>query len=181
MPQNLLLLLSRFSRVQLCGTPQMADHQALSFLGFSRQEHWSGLPFPSPMYESEKISEVTQSYPTISNPNDDAVKVLHSVCQQIWKTQQWPQDWKRLVFISISKKNNAKEYSNSCTIALISHTRKVMSKFSKQGFNSTWNMHFQMFMLDLEKEGEPDIKLPTSIGSSKKWECSRKTWLTLLS
>ena len=51
---------------------------------------------------------------------DDAVKVLHSICQQIWKTQQWPQDWKRSVFIPISKKGNAKECSNCCTIALIS-------------------------------------------------------------
>ena len=52
---------------------------------------------------------------------DDAVKVLHSVCQQIWKTQQWPQDWKRLVFIPVPKKGNAKECSNHCTIILISH------------------------------------------------------------
>ena len=59
---------------------------------------------------------------------DDAVKVLHSVCQQIWKTQQWPQDWKRSVFISIPKKGNAKECSNYCTIALISHSSKVMLK-----------------------------------------------------
>ena len=59
---------------------------------------------------------------------DDAVKVLHSICQQIWKTQQWPQDWKRSVFIPIPKKGNAKEYSNYCTIALISHTSKVMLK-----------------------------------------------------
>ena len=58
--------------------------------------------------------------------NDDAVKVLQSICQQIWKTQQWPQDWKRLVFIPILKKGNAKECSNYCTIALISHASKVM-------------------------------------------------------
>ena len=57
---------------------------------------------------------------------DDAVKVLHSICQQIWKTQQWPQDWKRSVFITAPKKSNAKESSNYCTIALISHTSKVM-------------------------------------------------------
>ena len=56
------------------------------------------------------------------------VKVLHSICQQFWKTQQWPQDWKRSVFITIPKKGNAKECSNYCTIALISHTRKVMLK-----------------------------------------------------
>ena len=59
---------------------------------------------------------------------DDAVKVLHSICQQIWKTQHWPQDWKRSVFIPIPKKGNAKECSNYRTIALISHTSKVMLK-----------------------------------------------------
>ena len=59
---------------------------------------------------------------------DDAVKVLHSICQQIWKTQQWPQDWKRSVFIPIPKKGNAKECSNYHTIALISHTSKVILK-----------------------------------------------------
>ena len=59
---------------------------------------------------------------------DDAVKVLHSIWQQIWKTQQWPQDWKRSVFIPIPKKGNAKECSNYHTIALISHTSKVMLK-----------------------------------------------------
>ena len=59
---------------------------------------------------------------------DDAVKVLHSICQQIWKTQQWPQDWKRSVFIPIPKKGDAKECSNFRTIALISHASKVMLK-----------------------------------------------------
>ena len=59
---------------------------------------------------------------------DDAVKVLHTICQQIWKTQQWPQDWKRSVFIPIPKKGNAKECSNHRTIALISHASKVMLK-----------------------------------------------------
>jgi len=59
---------------------------------------------------------------------DDAVTVLHSICHQIWKTQQWPQDWKRSVFIPIPKKGNAKECSNYCPIALISHASKVMLK-----------------------------------------------------
>ena len=68
---------------------------------------------------------------------DDAVKVLHSICQQTWKTQQWPQDQKTSVFIPNPKKGNAKECSNYHTIALISHTSKVVSKFSKPGFNST--------------------------------------------
>ena len=59
---------------------------------------------------------------------DDDMKVLHSICQQIWKTQQWPQDWKRSVFIPITKKGNAKECSNYHTIALVSHTTKIMLK-----------------------------------------------------
>ena len=66
---------------------------------------------------------------------DDAVKVLQSICQQIWKIQQWPQDWKRLVFIPITK-GNAKECSNYHTIALILHTSKVMLKIFKIGFSS---------------------------------------------
>ena len=86
---------------------------------------------------------------------DDAVKVLHSICQQMWETQQWPQDWKRSVFIPIPKKGNAKECSNYHTIALISHASKVMLKILKPGFNSTWTMNFQMFKLVLEKAEEP--------------------------
>ena len=64
---------------------------------------------------------------------DDAVKVLSLLCQQPWKTQQWPQDWKRSVFIPITKKGNAKEFSNYHTIALISHSGKVVLKISKPG------------------------------------------------
>ena len=67
---------------------------------------------------------------------DDAVKVLYSICQQIWNTQQWPLDWKRSVFIPIPKKDNAKECSNYHTIALISHVVKKCSKFSQSGFNN---------------------------------------------
>ena len=68
---------------------------------------------------------------------DDVVKMLHSICQHIWKTQQWPQGWKMSVFFSIAKKGNTKECSKYCTIALILHSSKVMLKFSKPGFNST--------------------------------------------
>ena len=82
---------------------------------------------------------------------DDAAKVLHSICQQIWKTQQWPQDWKRSVFIPIPKKGSAKECSNYRTIALISHASKVMIKILKPSFNSTRTMNFEMFKLVLEK------------------------------
>ena len=67
---------------------------------------------------------------------DDALKVLHSICQQIWKTHQWPQDWKRSIFIPIPKKGNAKECSNYLTIVLISHTSKVVLKILQPGFNS---------------------------------------------
>ena len=105
---------------------------------------------------------------------DDAVKVLYSTCQQIWKTQQWPQDWKRSVFIPIPKKSNAKQYSKYCTIALISHASKIMLKFPKLGFNNMWTEKFQRLKLDLEKPEEPEIKLPISTGSQKKQENSRK-------
>ena len=79
------------------------------------------------------------------------------------------------VFIPFPKKGNAKECSNYRTIALISYTSKVMLKFSKRGFNCMWTENFQMFKLDLEKAEEQGIKLPTSVGSLKKQESSRKT------
>ena len=69
----------------------------------------------------------------------DAMKVLHSICQQIWKAQQWPQDWKRSVFITISKKGDAKECSNYCRIAFISHTSKVMLKILQARFQQYGN------------------------------------------
>ena len=71
---------------------------------------------------------------------DDIVKVLHSICQQIWKTQQWPQDWKRSVFIPIPKKSNAKECSNYCTIARISHASKVMLKILQARLQQHMNL-----------------------------------------
>ena len=74
---------------------------------------------------------------------DSAVKVLHSICQQIWKTQQWPRDWKMSVFIPIAKKGNAKECSNYCTIALISHTSKVMLKVLQARLQQYVNPHIE--------------------------------------
>ena len=103
------------------------------------------------------------------------MKLLHSICQKIWKTQQWLRDWKRSVFIPISKKDNAKECSNYCTIALISHTSKIMLKILQARLQQYVNRELQMFKLDLEKAKEPEIKLPTSVGSSKEQESSRKT------
>ena len=111
---------------------------------------------------------------------DDAVKVLHSICQQIWNTQQWRQDWKRSVFIPIPKNGNAKEFSNYCTISLISHASKIMLKILQVGFSNTWTVNFQMFKLVLEQSKEPEIKLPTSVGLSKKQESSRKTSISAL-
>ena len=79
---------------------------------------------------------------------DDAVKLLHSTCQQIWETQQWPQDWKRSVFIPIPKKGKAKECSNYSTNALISQASKVMLKILQARIQQYETMNFQMFKLD---------------------------------
>ena len=102
------------------------------------------------------------------------------MCQQIWKTQQWPQDWKRSVFIPIPKKHNAKEHSNYHTIALISHSSKVMLKILQARLQQYMNHDLQMFKLVLEKAEELEIKLPTSAGSSKKQGSSRKTSISAL-
>ena len=110
---------------------------------------------------------------------DDAVKVLPSICQQIWKTQQRPQDWKRSVFIPI-KKGNAKECSNYLTIALISHASKVMLKILQARLQQYMNHELPDVQLILGKAEEPEIKLPTSAGSLKKQESSRKTSISAL-
>ena len=110
---------------------------------------------------------------------DDAMNVLHSTCQKNWKPQQWPQDWKKSVFIPIPKKSNAKEYSNDHTIAHISHTSKVMLKILQARLQQSVNCELPDFQLDLEKAEEPEVKLPTSVGSSKKQESFRKHLLLL--
>ena len=100
---------------------------------------------------------------------DAAAKLLHSICQQIWKSQQWPQDWKRSVFIPIPKKVNGKECSN-CTIALISHASRIMLKIPQAKLQQYVNQKFQMYKLDLEKAEEPEIKLSTFAALEKKQE-----------
>ena len=105
---------------------------------------------------------------------DNAVKVLHSICQQIWKTQQWPQDWKRSVFIPILKKDNAKKCSNYCTIALISHASKIMFKILQPRLQQYVICELPDVQAGFEKAEESEIKLPTSSGSHKKQENSRK-------
>ena len=111
---------------------------------------------------------------------DDAVKVLHTICQQIWNTQQWPQNWKRSDFIPIPKKGNAKECSNYHTAALISHASKVMLKILQARLQQYMNCELPDVKLVLEKAEEPEIKLPTSAGSWKKQESSRKTFISAL-
>ena len=98
------------------------------------------------------------------------MKVLDSICQQIWKTQQWPRDWKSSVFIPVPKKANAKEYSNYCTIALISCVVKVMLKILQDRFQQYWTKNFQRYKLGLEKAEKPEVKSPISVESAKaRW------------
>ena len=179
--QFFCVFLPSLPNIWLCATPETAAHPSL---WFSRQEHWSGLPFPSPgdlpnpgielgspVLQADSLPtelwgkpvlythkdflecEVKWALESITTNKasggggipverfqilkDDAVKVLHSICQQIWKTQQWPQDWKRSVFIPIPKKGNAKECSNYLAIALISHASKVMLKILQSQGSAT--------------------------------------------
>ena len=111
---------------------------------------------------------------------DDAVKVLHSICQEIWKTQQWPQVWKRSVFIPIPKKGNAKECSNYHKIALISHTSKIMLKILRARLQQYVYHELPDIQAGLKKAEEPEIKVSTSAVSWKKQESSRKTSISAL-
>ena len=99
------------------------------------------------------------------NLKDDVVKALHSICQQIWKTQQWPRDWKRSVFIPIPKKGNTKECSNYHTIALISHASEVILKILQASLQQYVNCELPDVQAGFRKAEEPEIKLPTSVGS----------------
>ena len=94
----------------------------------------------------------------------DAIKVLHSLCQQLWKTQQWPQDWKKAVLIPIPKKGSTKECANPQTIALIFLASKAKLKILHARLQHYTNQKLPMFKLGLEKEEELDFKLPTFAG-----------------
>ena len=111
---------------------------------------------------------------------DDAVKVRHSICQHIWKTQQWPQDWKRSVFIPIPKKGNAKECSNSRTIALISHASKVMLKTLQARLQQYVNHELPDVQAGFRIGRGTRDQMPTSAGSWKKQESSKKTSISAL-
>ena len=97
---------------------------------------------------------------------DDAVKVLHSICQQIWKTQQWPQDWKRSVFIPLPEKGNAKECSNYCTISLISHASKVMLKILQARLQQYMNCEL------------PDVQAGFRKGRGNRDQIANICWIT---
>ena len=107
------------------------------------------------------------------------MKVLHSICQQIWKTQQWPQDWKRSIFIPIPKKGNAKECSNYCTVALISHANQLMLKILQTRLQQYVNHELPDVQAGFRKGRKTRDQIAT--GSSKKEESSRKTSTSALS
>ena len=106
---------------------------------------------------------------------DDAIKVLHSICQQIWKIQQWPQDWKRSVFISVLKKGSIKECSNYQTIALISHANKVILKIVQARLQQYVNQELPDVQAGFRKGRGTKINLIAFTGSQIKQGNSRKT------
>ena len=111
---------------------------------------------------------------------DDAVKVLHSICQQIWKTQQWPQDWKRSVFIPMPKKGNAKECSNYCTISLISHVSKVMLKILQARLQQYMNRELPDVQAGFRKGRGIRDQIVNIHWIMEKQESSRKTSISAL-
>ena len=111
---------------------------------------------------------------------DDAVKVPHSICQQMWKTKQWPQDWKTSVFIPIPKKGNAKECSNYHTIALISHASKVILKILQARLQQYMNCELPDVQAGFRKGRGTEIKLPISAGSSKKQEFQKNIYFCFI-
>ena len=111
---------------------------------------------------------------------DDALKVLHSICQHIWKTQQWTQDWKRLVFIPIPKKGNARECSNYHTIARIPHASKVMLKILQARLQQYVNHELPDVQAGFRKGRGTRDQTANIPGSSKKQESSRKTSISAL-
>ena len=108
------------------------------------------------------------------------MKVLHSIRQQIWKTQQWPQDWKRSVFFPIPKKGNAKECSNYCTVALISHASKGMLKILQARLQHYMNCEIPDIQAGFRKGRGTRDQIANIAGSSKKQESSRKTSISAL-
>ena len=106
---------------------------------------------------------------------DHAVKVLHSVCQQIWKTQQWPQDWKRSVYIPIPNKGHAKECSSYHIIALISHTRKIVLKILQTKLQQYMNQEVSDLEAGFRKGRGTRDQIANIVGSQRKQRNFRKT------
>ena len=111
---------------------------------------------------------------------DDAVKLLHSICQQVWKPQQWPQDWKRSVFIPIPKKGNAKECSNYHTIAFISHTSKVMLKILQARLQQFMNCELPVVQVGFRKGRGTRDQIANICGIIKKAREFQKTSISAL-
>ena len=111
---------------------------------------------------------------------DDGVKVLHSICQQIWKTQQWPQDWKRSVFIPIPKKGSAKECPNYCTIALISHASKVMLKILQARLQQYMNHELPDVQAGFRKDRGTRVQMANILWITDKARVPEKKHLFLL-
>ena len=112
--------------------------------------------------------------------NDDAVKVLHSICQQIWKTQQWPQDWKSSVFLPISKKGNAKECSNYHTVAHTSHACRVLLKFLQARLQQYMNLELPYVQAGFRKGRGTRSNCQHLLHHQKRQENSRKTFISAL-
>ena len=111
---------------------------------------------------------------------DDAVNVLHSICQQIWETQQWPQDWKRSIFIPIPKKGNAKECSNYCTIAIISHASKIMFKILQARLQQYVNHELSDVQAGFRKGRGTRDQMANIRWITEEQESSRKTSISAL-
>ena len=129
----------------------------------SSENHFAFLHF---LFLGQKASEddgiIAELFPVLK---DDVIKVLHSICHQIWKTHQWPQDWKRSVFIPIPKKGNAKECSNYHTIVLISHASKVMLKILQARFQEYVNQEL------------PDVQAGFRKGRGTRDQISNIRWI----
>ena len=111
---------------------------------------------------------------------DDAVKMLHSICQQIWKTQQWPQDWKRLVFIPTKRSAMPKSVQTIIQLYSFHMQARLCSKSFKLGLSITLTKNFQMYKIGFENAEETEIKQPTFTGSQTKQENSRKSYFCFI-
>ena len=156
-------VLSHFSSVLLFQTLWTVDCQALLSMGFSRQEHWSELPCPPPVSNTKLFLIWSMKRNPKRILKEDAVKVLHSIYQQIWKTQQWPQDWKRCFHFNPKERQCQRtlKLPHNCTHLTCQQSNAQNSPSLQQYVN--WEL--PDVQVDLEKAEEPEIKFPASVGS----------------